>query len=238
MRVTVSEVWSKRFYSPQRSCTQWFLFLYYGCFRENNSCIYMFFFLNSILRTKKAYLYETAIWIYATQNFQNAGNKIKFVMLVLSVVLCWRHTGQKCKYHCKFGVPDHLVRARGGAAGRSRVRIPTVLFLVFIDLIFPTPLWPWLRLNLWQKCVPGLFPGGVGVKEAGAYSWQPNHLHVPIVLKSGSLSLLELSGPLQACTKIALPFWSLSYNFTNMSPRHCLALLLTVNSLFLYNRLI
>ena len=37
-----------------------------------------------------------------------------------------------------------------------------------------------------------------GVKAAGAYGWQPYHLHVLIVLKSGSLSLLEPSG-------IALP---------------------------------
>jgi len=29
---------------------------------------------------------------------------------------------------------------------------------------------------------------------------------VPIVLKSGSLNLLERSGPVQACNGIALPF--------------------------------
>jgi len=32
------------------------------------------------------------------------------------------------------------------------------------------------------------------------------HLHVPIVLKSGSLNLLEPSGHVQACIGIALPF--------------------------------
>jgi hypothetical protein len=32
------------------------------------------------------------------------------------------------------------------------------------------------------------------------------HLHVPIVLKSGSLNLLEPSGPVKACNGIALPF--------------------------------
>jgi len=31
---------------------------------------------------------------------------------------------------------------------------------------------------------------------------------VPIVLKSGSLNLLELSGPVQACNGIALPLAS------------------------------
>jgi hypothetical protein len=32
-----------------------------------------------------------------------------------------------------------------------------------------------------------------------------DNLHVAIVLKSGSLNLLELSGPVQACNGIALP---------------------------------
>jgi len=45
----------------------------------------------------------------------------------------------------------------------------------------------------------------VGVKAAGAYGWKPYHLHVPIVLKSGSLIFLEPSGPAQACNGIALP---------------------------------
>jgi hypothetical protein len=34
---------------------------------------------------------------------------------------------------------------------------------------------------------------------------EPYHLRVPIVLKCGSLELLETSGPLQACNGIALP---------------------------------
>ena len=33
------------------------------------------------------------------------------------------------------------------------------------------------------------------------------HLHVPIVLKSGSLNLLEPSGPVQACNRIILRCW-------------------------------
>jgi len=43
------------------------------------------------------------------------------------------------------------------------------------------------------------------VKAAGAYGLQPYHLYVPIVLKSGSLNLLETSGPAQTCNGIALP---------------------------------
>ena len=36
-----------------------------------------------------------------------------------------------------------------------------------------------------------------GVKAAGVQGWQPYHLHVLTVLKSGSLNLLEPSGPVQ-----------------------------------------
>jgi len=44
----------------------------------------------------------------------------------------------------------------------------------------------------------------LGVKAAGEYGWQPYHLHVPIVLKSGSFNLLETSGPVQVCNGIPL----------------------------------
>jgi hypothetical protein len=44
------------------------------------------------------------------------------------------------------------------------------------------------------------------VKTAGALGWQPYHLHMPIVLKAGSLKLLEPSGPVKACNGIALRF--------------------------------
>jgi hypothetical protein len=45
----------------------------------------------------------------------------------------------------------------------------------------------------------------LGVKVAGAWGWQPHHLPVPTVLKSGSLNLLELSGPVQAHNGIVVP---------------------------------
>ena len=46
-----------------------------------------------------------------------------------------------------------------------------------------------------------------GVKAAGAYDWQLYHLHVPIVLKSESLHLLEPSGPVKACNRTAFASW-------------------------------
>jgi len=53
----------------------------------------------------------------------------------------------------------------------------------------------------------------LGVKAASAYLWQPCHLHVPIVLNSGSLNVLELSGPVQACNGIALPLCVYVYEY-------------------------
>jgi len=44
-----------------------------------------------------------------------------------------------------------------------------------------------------------------GVKAVSALGWQPYHLHVPTVMKSGSLNLLQPSGPVKACSGIALP---------------------------------
>ena len=43
-----------------------------------------------------------------------------------------------------------------------------------------------------------------GVKATGAWGWQSYHFHVSTVFKSGILSLLEPSGPVQACNGIAL----------------------------------
>jgi len=48
----------------------------------------------------------------------------------------------------------------------------------------------------------------LGVKEPGAQGWQPHHLHVPIILKSGSLNLLKPSEPVQACYKDSFTFLS------------------------------
>ena len=48
----------------------------------------------------------------------------------------------------------------------------------------------------------------LGVKAVDAYGWQPCHLHVPTLWKSGSLNLLESSGHVQACTGMAKNYLS------------------------------
>jgi hypothetical protein len=50
---------------------------------------------------------------------------------------------------------------------------------------------------------------------------QPCHLHVPIVLKSESLNLLEPSGPVKACNGIALPstfLWQVLWKIAHALP--------------------
>jgi hypothetical protein len=74
-------------------------------------------------------------------------------------------------------------------------------------------------LNKYQK----YFLGG----KCGRYVWLTTcHLHVSIVLKSGSLNFMEPSGPVQACNGTALPspctkYWSLCHIFmcNKLTPR-------------------
>jgi len=64
-----------------------------------------------------------------------------------------------------------------------------------------------------------------GVMAASAYGWQSDHLHVLIVLKLGSLTLLEPSVPVQAWRGIAL-ILSLCYSSQN-NPNNVSAMDLT-----------
>jgi len=50
-----------------------------------------------------------------------------------------------------------------------------------------------------------------GVKAAGAYGWQPYHLHVSSVMESGSLNLMEPSGTVQGL----LHFFYITYTHIN-----------------------
>jgi hypothetical protein len=61
-----------------------------------------------------------------------------------------------------------------------------------------------LTQPLTEMSTSSVFPGGKGGRCVGLTIC---HLHVPIVVKYGSLKLLESSGPVQACNGIALIYY-------------------------------
>jgi hypothetical protein len=74
---------------------------------------------------------------------------------------------------------------------------------LFIDISLPFALWPWSDSASNRNEYREYF---LELKVTSAYVSQPCHLHVPIVLKSERLNLLEPSGPVEACNGIALPY--------------------------------
>ena len=87
----------------------------------------------------------------------------------------------------------------------------------------PIALWPWGRLSLKQKWVPGAFPGGKGGRCVRLTTLPPS---CAVVMKSGNLNFLEPSGPFQVCNGTALPFtssrcmWSISVCLFFRSVQH------------------
>ena len=68
------------------------------------------------------------------------------------------------------------------------------------------------------------------VKAAGAWRWRPRHIHVPNVMKSGSLNLLEPSGPHRACyrTPLYIYIYIYIYNMALVSNKTCCSVLCKV----------
>jgi len=72
--------------------------------------------------------------------------------------------------------------------------------------ILPIALWPWGWLSLYQKWVPGTFPGSKGGRCVRLATLPSS---CAVVLKSGSLNFLEPSGTVQTCNGPASPSQSL-----------------------------
>ena len=83
--------------------------------------------------------------------------------------------------------------------GRSLVRSQLVSLEFFIDIILLIALWPWGQLSLYQKWVPGVFPGDKGGQCIRLTTLPPS---CAVVMKSGNLNFLEPSGPLSACNRL------------------------------------
>jgi len=106
----------------------------------------------------------------------------------------------------------------------------------FIDIILPAALWPWADSDSNRNEYQVYF---LGVKSVAAWGWQPYHLQVPIVLKSGSLKFLEPSGSVQVCNGIALPLYkALKFSTANVTVKTYFSLFLKIifNKTFLFKR--
>jgi len=106
-------------------------------------------------------------WAYALPHFL-----LEKEGLILGVCICCERLVLTSSY---LESDYEGIAAHGSAVGWGTIgSFPMVSLEFFIDIILPTAPWPWDRLNLYQKWVPGIFPGGKGGRCVGLTTLPPS----------------------------------------------------------------